>query len=333
MVGNMRTETLRLLQCPKCKRGDLSATPGGDSVIREGFLHCEICDKKFPVEDGIPVFLPDTVLKSSSDPCFRTLDEDTRQKVFQREWHDQAHMDHADGYKRSAYSEPSLFAFLLYYQLREVRDILAARQYSVIANICCGHGFELEYLSSLGKHVIAADISAKSVQRAVVKGKSLGIAVDGICCDAESLPLRDRACDLVITHHSLHHLANPIGGLEEMVRVSSGTIAFFEPAKGMARYLVRTLGLKPSVEESGNKVYEFSFKELRQICQSRGVRLRFLRKSLITGPTTEPAAFGRLDQCGLTPALCAGITVANRLLGRWVGTKCSVVIDKASSVS
>lgn len=324
----MRVETLRLLRCPKCRRGNLHATQSVGSVIYEGFLQCDACDEKFPVQNGVPVFLPATVLKSSTDPRFAELDEGARQKVLQREWHDQAHMDHADGYKQSTYTDRSLFAFLLYYQLREVKTILAARQYSVIANVCCGQGFELEYLSLLGKHVIAADISLKSVQRAVAKGEKLNIIVDGICCDAESLPLRDSTCDLVITHHSLHHLANPIGGLEEMVRVSSGTIALFEPAKGIMRYLVRAIGLKPTVEESGNTVYEFGFNELRQLCRSKGVRLRYLRKSLVTGPTNEPAAFKRLDEIGLTSTLSSGITIANRLVGRLVGTKCSVVIDK-----
>lgn len=324
----MRVETLRLLRCPKCRRGSLHATQSIGSVIHQGFLHCDGCEEKFPVQNGIPVFLPETVLQNSTDPHFADLDECTRQKVLQREWHDHAHMDHADGYKQSNYADGSLFAFLLYYQLREVKSILAARQYPVIANVCCGQGFELEYLSLLGKHVIAADISLKSVQRAVAKGERLNMTIDGICCDAESLPLRDSTCDLVITHHSLHHLANPIGGLEEMVRVGSGTIAFFEPAKGIMRYLVRTFGLKPSVEESGNSVYEFGFNELRQLCRSKGVRLRYLRKSLVTSPTSEPIAFKRLDKIGLTPALSSGISLANRMVGRLVGTKCSVVIDK-----
>jgi ubiquinone/menaquinone biosynthesis C-methylase UbiE/uncharacterized protein YbaR (Trm112 family) len=329
MEGKLRLETLRLLRCPRCKRGKLQGGQAGESVILKSFLHCDVCNQTFPVEDGIPVFLPDNLLKNSSDPSFSSLDEGTRQKVLQRQWHDQAHMSHSDAYKRSTYGERSLFAFRLYYQLREVEAILAARQYSTIANVCCGQGFELEYLSLFGRHVIAADISLKSVQRAVAKGEKLGISVEGICCDAENLPLQDNACELTITHHSLHHLANPIAGLEEMVRVSSGTIALFEPAKGIARYLARALGLKPTVEESGNKVYEFSSKELRQLCQKSGARLRYLRRSLVTGPTSEPQAFKRLDEIGLTRTLCSGIAIANRFAGRLIGTKCSVVMDKA----
>lgn len=324
----MRVETLRLLRCPTCKRGELHGEQARDSVILKGFLHCEVCNQRFPVKDGIPVFLPEMLLKNSSDPVFPSLDEGTRQKVFQREWHDRAHMNESDEYKRSTYGEHSLFAFLLYYQLREVETILAARHYSIIANVCCGQGFELKYLSLLGRQVIACDISLKSVQRALAKGEELGIWVDGICCDAENLPLQDNTCELTITHHSLHHLANPMSGLQEMVRVSNGTVALFEPAKGISRYLVRALRLKPTVEESGNRVYEFSYKELQRLCETTGARLRYLRKSLVTYPTSEPETFKRLDEIGLTPTLCSGIAIANRILGRWVGTKYSVVIDK-----
>jgi SAM-dependent methyltransferase/uncharacterized protein YbaR (Trm112 family) len=324
----LRVETLRLLRCPTCKRGTLQCPEAGDSVILKGFLRCEVCSHRFPVEDGIPIFVPEMILKSSADPAFPSLDEDARQKVLQREWHDQAHMNGSDEYKRSTYGEHSLFAFLLYYQLREVETILARRQYSIILNVCCGHGFELEYLSLLGRQVIACDISLKSVQRALAKGERLGIRMDGICCDAENLPLQDNACELTITHHSLHHLANPLSGLQEMARVSNDTIALFEPARGIARFLVRALGLKPTVEESGNRVYEFSRRELRQLCETSGARLRYLRKSLITGPTQEPDTFKRLDSIGLTPTICSSIAIANRFVGRWVGTKYSVVIDK-----
>jgi SAM-dependent methyltransferase len=325
----MRFETLRLLRCSTCKRGKLNPTVADTSVIDHGFLHCDLCRATFPVEDGIPTFLSKSVLRNSSDPSFRQLDDDAQQKVSQREFHDLAYVRLAGNYKRSTYADRGLFAFLLYYQLREVQTLLASRRYAIIANICCGEGFEIEYLSLLGKYIIAADISLTSVRRAVARGQRLGVAVDGICCDAESLPFGDNTCDLVIAHHSLHHLPNPVRGLEEMVRVSNSTIAFFEPARGLMRYLVRVLGIKPSVEESGNKVYEFSFREVRRFCEYHGARLRYLRKSLITGPTIEPSSFVRLDKIGLTPTLCSGISIANFFLGRLVGTKCSVVIDKA----
>lgn len=324
----MRLETLYLLRCPACKRGSLHASELAGTLVLRGDLICNVCSRSFPVDGGIPVFLPEIVLVRSTDDKFDYLDAAIRQKVLQREWHDRAHMDGSGEYKTSTYSKRSFFAFLLYYQLREIESLLASRRYSVIANICCGHGFELEYLSLFGNNVIAADISLKSVQRAVAEGQRLGISVDGICCDAENLPLNSDTCDLVIAHHSLHHLADPVTGMEEMVRVSRGRTAFCEPAKGIMRQMIRAVGLKPTVEESGNNVYEFGYKEVKQWCQRQGVQLRCFEKSLVTGPTREPVVFKRLDEKRITPLLCFGITAVNRALGQWIGTKCSVVIDK-----
>jgi ubiquinone/menaquinone biosynthesis C-methylase UbiE len=246
----------------------------------------------------------------------------------QREWHDRAHLNCEEEYKKSTYTDKGLFPFLLYYQLREVEGLLTTTKYSRIANIGCGHGFELDFLALFGKHVILADISLKSLQRAITKARQLGMHVQALCCDAENLPLRDNICDLVLTHHSLHHLDNPMAGLEEMIRISNSRIAFFEPVEGIMRTIVRATGLKPRVEESGNVVYEFSQKKVREISRRSGAALRYFGKCLVTGPTSEPRMFRRLDASRISPAICSSITLANRLFGRVIGTKCSVVIDK-----
>jgi len=117
---------------------------------------------------------------TSSDQGFSDLDRVTQQKVLQREWHDSAHIEEDDGYKRSAYTDQGLFAFLLYYQLREVEKLLAGRRYPRIANIGCGHGFELDYLSRLGSNVTLVDISPKSLERASARARKLGLQVDAV---------------------------------------------------------------------------------------------------------------------------------------------------------
>ena len=327
----MFADMCRLLRCPTCRRGSLKIyQPATQAVIEDGSLCCECCSATFPVVDGVPVFLPHFLRARSSDSNFSTLDNSTRQKILQREWHDHAHLDGEEEYKNSTYTDQGLFAFLLYYQLREVEAVLTTAGYSCIANIGCGHGFELDYLSLLGKRVILADISLKSLQKALRRGTKLGIHVEALCCDAENLPLHDDICDLALTHHSLHHLDNPIAGLEEMIRICNSRIAFFEPAKGLMRTIVRASGLKPRVEEAGNVVYEFSLKGVREICRKKGAALRYFRKCLITGPTSAPRMFKQLDASRVTPVICSSITFANRLLGSVIGTKCSVVIDKTT---
>src|SRR5712692_7139339 len=118
-----------------------------------------------------------------------------------------------------------------------------------------------------------------------------------------------------------------------MVRISNSRVAFFEPAKGVMRHLVRALGIKPEVEESGNAVYEFSRQEVRELCRETGARIRHFHKCLITGPTSEPKLFKKLDEKRITPALCSTITFANRLVGGVIGTKCSVVLEKTQDYS
>jgi len=328
MKGNIvRIETCNLLRCTACRRGALKVsgpTPG--PIIDNGCLLCSGCGASFNVRNGIPILLEERILGGLSDSD--SADKATRQKIQQREWHDHSHIDNGDNYKQSAYRDPGLFAFLLHYQLREMEGVLAKRRYARVANICCGHGFELEYVSRLSHDIIVADISLNSLYKTLAKAATLGIQVEALCCDAENLPLRDDSCDLVLTHHSLHHLANPMLGVEEMLRISSSRIVFFEPARGAMRTLVRFAGLKDEIEEAGNFVYEFSRAEVKELCRKTGYQLHFFSKCLITGPTSEPRIFKQMDSARISPVISSGITMANRLLGGVIGTKCSVIIEK-----
>ena len=323
----MRTAACQLLRCPECKDGGLQVSDPVVPVIKDGSLQCTMCPASFVIRNGIPVFLSDEILRASSAPAYSTLDSATRQKILQREWHDTAHID-GDGYKDARYTDQSLFAFVIYYQLREAETLLAGSRPLRIANVCCGHGFELEFISLLTKEVILIDISEKSLQKAVLRAEQLGLHVEALCCDAENLPLRPDTFDLVLTHHSLHHLASPMVGLEEMIRITKSRVAVFEPASGFARSAVRAFGLRARVEEAGNVVFEFNRREVEQLCQNTGARVRYFHKYLITGPTSEPGVFRWLDNRGITPVLCSGIRTANRLLGRFVGTKCSIFLEK-----
>lgn len=324
----MRSELCQLLRCPECKRGDLKVSDLSGPASSFAALRCETCEASFSVEDGVPIFLSGNLQLASSNYGFSGVDGVTRQKILQREWHDKAHIENDDGYKRTTYLDQGLFAFLLYYQLRDIDKLLAGRPYPRIANIGCGHGFELDYLSRLGSNVTLVDISPKSLERASARARELGLQVDAVCCDAENLPFRDSSFDLVLTHHSLHHLANPMAGLEEMLRVAKTRIAFFEPARGIMRSMVRAFGLKPKVEDSGNAVYEFGHSEIREMCLRTGTDLRYFRKCLVTGPTSEPRIFKLLENAGAISAVCSSIVLGNRFLGRLIGTKCSVLIEK-----
>ena len=322
----MRASTCEMLRCPVCRRGKLRLDSGQQNAD-DGYISCIECSETFPVQSGIPIFLRGELLLSQTDLRFQDLDEDSRQKVLQRQWHDIAHMDETD-FKQASYFSRGLFARLLYYQLSAMETVLRGKHFVKIANVCSGHGHEIEFLSLFGEDIVAFDISWASLLKTVEMGRKIGLSVEGICCDAEYLPVRDDQFDLVLTHHSLHHLANPWRGVEEIVRISRGSSIFFEPAKGITRRVVTMLGLKPEVEESGNVVYEFGRDEVLEFCRDRGLQLRRFDKYLVTGPAHEPKSFPKLDRLGISDLIFSMVKTSNLLIGGWLGTKCSVVIEK-----
>jgi ubiquinone/menaquinone biosynthesis C-methylase UbiE/uncharacterized protein YbaR (Trm112 family) len=334
----MLVATCELLRCPACKSGRLDPEGVSGDFIEEGSLECAQCSKNYYIRKGIPVFLDERLSTSSEGTNFATLDKISQQKIKQREWHDTAHME--NDFKNTKY-EPAkypyrsraLFAYLLHYQLKEVEELLADGRYQRIANLCSGHGFELEYLSQFGKNILALDISWNSLRRACENGRALGMNIEAICCDAENLPLKDNTFDFVLAHHSFHHLPQPLLGLEEMARISSYRMAFFEPAKGMMRTVVKKLGLKPETEESGNAVYEFGREEIEKFCAQRNLILRHFHKCLITSTASEPAWFRKVDTSRITPIVRGVISAANQGFGNLIGTKCSVVLEKADQAA
>jgi ubiquinone/menaquinone biosynthesis C-methylase UbiE/uncharacterized protein YbaR (Trm112 family) len=325
----MLVSTCELLRCLACRSGSLDPVGASGDSIEEGSLRCTQCGRNYEVKEGIPLFLDEQLSISSEDNHFATLNQDSQQKVKQREWHDRACIEQQDfEYVKFSYRSPALYASLIYYDLREVEDLLSSAPYQRIANLCCGHGFELEFLSQLGDSILALDISWNSLRKTRLKGRELGINVEALCCDAENLPLKDNSFDLVLTHHSFHHLPVPIRGLEEMARVSRYRLALFEPAKGIMRTVVTKLGVKPETEESGNFVYEFGREEIESFCARHNLVLRRFYKYLISPPASEPAWFRRMDAWGITPILSGLISRANRQFGSLIGTKCGVVLEK-----
>ena len=334
----MLVSTCELLRCPACKSGRLNPEGVSGDFIEEGSLKCARCGKNYDVRNGIPVFLNERLSTSSEDANFANLDEVSQQKIKQLEWHDTAHIE--EDFKNTKYEHGkypyrshTLFAYLLHYQLKEVEGLLTDGRYQRIANLCSGHGFELEYLSQFGQNILALDISWNSLRRARENGRALGMNIEAVCCDAENLPLRDSSFDFVLTHHSFHHLPQPLLGLEEMARISSYRMAFFEPAKGIMRTFVKKLGLKPETEESGNEVYEFGREEIEKFCAQRNLILRHFHKCLITSPASEPAWFRQVDASRITPIVRGVISAANQGFGNLIGTKCSVVLEKAGQAA
>jgi ubiquinone/menaquinone biosynthesis C-methylase UbiE len=74
----------------------------------------------------------------------------------------------------------------------------------------------------------ATDISAGMLAALKANAERLGLAVETVRSDAESLPFADSSFDLVIGHAVLHHLPDPARALRECFRVldRGGTLVF-----------------------------------------------------------------------------------------------------------
>lgn len=84
-----------------------------------------------------------------------------------------------------------------------------------------GTGFFLLNLmqSGVARTGVVTDISSGMVRTATRQGAGLGLDVVGVVADAESLPLLDGSCDLVVGHAVLHHIPDVEHAMTEVLRV------------------------------------------------------------------------------------------------------------------
>jgi len=94
-----------------------------------------------------------------------------------------------------------------------------------VLEVGCGNGANGRWLSERTQYV-GIDISITALRQAICRPVAL------ICGDAENLPFRDEAFDVVIATYTLEHLVNPKLGLQEMYRVSrpGGRIVLLGPS-------------------------------------------------------------------------------------------------------
>jgi ubiquinone/menaquinone biosynthesis C-methylase UbiE len=87
--------------------------------------------------------------------------------------------------------------------------------------IGAGTGFFLLNLmqSGVAHQGLVTDISSGMVRTAVRHAGDLGLNVTGAVADAESLPIADASCDLVVGHAVLHHIPYVERAMTEVLRI------------------------------------------------------------------------------------------------------------------
>lgn len=243
----------KLLRCPACK---------GELAWNTDQLSCASCEQTFAVVEGIPVMLPATGAASAE-----TLDEHKR---MQSEYFDE-HSD-VDFEITRPHGTPALYRWLLEEKFRRSVGGLELSRYGTALTVCGGSGMDAEFLSRKGVTVITSDISLGAALRARERARRFGVEMAVLVADVEGLPFADSSVDLVYVHDGLHHLTNPLTGLDEMARVASGAVSVTEPAKAVATAIAVKLGLSIDVEEAGNRVERLRVHDVVDALAARGFR-------------------------------------------------------------
>ncbi|MFN8216173.1 MAG: class I SAM-dependent methyltransferase [Solirubrobacterales bacterium] len=113
---------------------------------------------------------------------------------------------------------------------------LDGRRFAEALEIGSGTGYfslNLVQLGTIGR-LTATDISAGMLKRLAATARSLGLEVETVVAEAESLPFEDESFDLVFGHAVLHHIPDLDRAFAEFRRVlrPGGLIAFAgEPSR------------------------------------------------------------------------------------------------------
>jgi SAM-dependent methyltransferase len=138
----------------------------------------------------------------------------------------------------------------------------ALRDLSVLA-VCGGIGGEAIYFKRIGfKKVTNCDLSPVSI----INSKKLDPSLVTEEANAEALPYKDGAFDIVVVQDGLHHLPRPALGFTEMLRVAKKAVVVIEPKHGLVGGLIGTQFEKQGAFE--NYVFRWSPYSFQDVTKS-----------------------------------------------------------------
>lgn len=308
-------ELLELLACPVC-RGRLVAAEAATPSPAPSLI-CGSCGSEYPRHLEIPILLP-PALRQKPNESARRLSHKERQVAF----FDQDSVDDF-GITRPR-GAPPLYGWLLREKFRRsvmgLEDLLPG---ATVLTICGGSGVDAEFLARAGAHVILSDISVGVVLQARERAKRFGLDLALLVADAEALPFRDGAVDLVYVHDGLHHLERPALGLAEMARVARRAVSVSEPAAARITAAAVGLGLAEDEEEAGNRVRRLTLDEITSALSSRGFEPVRPHRYAMYYRHWPGKAMRALSTPVLLPIAQASFRALNRVAGRF-GNKLTV---------
>ena len=195
--------------------------------------------------------------------------DESKQKLLQRKYSDKVYKSYYKKGWKKLYPESLIGNFVNYYPLKKAISLLPFDLVDKsVLSICCGDGFEAEYVYKLGAKVTVSDISDQAVKAAKRRCPFL----NGVVADAESLPFKNESFDLVLVRDGLHHLPNPYKGFREMNRVSKIGFIIIEAQRNFITEILIMFKLAEEYEISGNYVYRFTRQEVHELMQELNVK-------------------------------------------------------------
>lgn len=237
-------ELLKILACPMCGHGGLGWSNGS------GWLFCSGCGRHFPIEEGIPCLLPDSLMGARIEPWDgswfkrrrevdrQVLDDDRRtyREAFSRLAQQEGIEHDKDRFlwERMLYEEVPLLRESIREEVRSrwvvTREGLASRNARILQalhriegeltgklllNVGPGtDGDLIDRLQEGGAEVVNCDIVIDSLKEIRKEGDR-----EGVCGDLLALLFDSGAFDMVLCVQVIHH-AHPVqGAFSSMVRV------------------------------------------------------------------------------------------------------------------
>jgi glycosyltransferase involved in cell wall biosynthesis/SAM-dependent methyltransferase/uncharacterized protein YbaR (Trm112 family) len=313
------------LLCPVC-RNELQA--------RALSLDCQGCGRTYPIEDGIPLVVPDLAMTSHDELEHHAGHlgngaESDAHKSAQAEHFDMAVAEQFEITR--PHRTPRLYRFLLGEKFQRAIAPLGQQLVGATAlTVCGGSGMDAEFLARAGARVVSSDISLGAARRARERARKYGVAITSIVADVEHLPFADNAFDLVFVHDGLHHLERPDVGIAEMARVARRWVSVTEPASSAATNVAIKAGLALEREEAGNLVARLTPGTTVAALGARGFRPVAAQRYAMYYRHDPGSIFRMLSRRLIFPIVRIGWRVGNTAIGRF-GNKMVVVAEYEDS--
>lgn len=173
--------------------------------------------------------------------------------------------------------------------LKMLKPVIYEFNGKVVLEVGCGFGGFCVYLAKAGAKAIGLDISLRAIHEAKNLAKQLGVQsrVDFIIADAQFLPFKDKANEIVVCSETLEHVPNYEKAFSELVRVTtkSGYLCITVPnllSTSLFEYIVLLLIGQPQYVKKQaclEKEHIFHIFKLRALLDIENVRVIKIRST------------------------------------------------------